>query len=137
VDYAPLTQRTFGVTNPTTLAQFRTGTGASNTAPVVGPVVINEIFYHPPTNSASREYLELLNSSAGSVPLYDPAYPTNRWKIGDGIDFTFPTNVTLVPGGYLLVVDFDPTNTTLLANFRNFQGISPGIPSTAVLRRLE
>jgi hypothetical protein len=32
----------------------------------------------------------------------------NTWRFTRGIDFTFPPNVTLPPGGYALVVDDDP-----------------------------
>src|SRR5262249_55813578 len=48
IDYAPMSAHTFGQDNPTTLAQFRTGTGLSNSYPKVGPVIISEIMYHPP-----------------------------------------------------------------------------------------
>lgn len=48
VDFVPLSARTFGVDQPGTVAEFRTGLGAANAAPLVGPVVISEIMYHPP-----------------------------------------------------------------------------------------
>ncbi|HZL43195.1 MAG TPA: lamin tail domain-containing protein, partial [Verrucomicrobiae bacterium] len=46
-DFAPLSQRTFGVDAPDTLTQFRTGSGLPNPYPLVGPVVISELMYHP------------------------------------------------------------------------------------------
>jgi hypothetical protein len=36
-------QRTFGLDDPTTRQQFRTGTGATNAYQLVGPVVVNAI----------------------------------------------------------------------------------------------
>uniref|UniRef100_UPI00286C88E4 hypothetical protein n=1 Tax=Roseateles sp. TaxID=1971397 RepID=UPI00286C88E4 len=71
--------------------------------------------------------IELQNNTASSVPLYDPAYPTNRWKLGGGIDFTFPASVSLAAGARMLVVDFNPTNTTTLNAFRARYGISNSV----------
>jgi len=129
VDFWPFTARTFGVDNPASVAQFRTGTGSSNTAPVVGPIIINEILYNPPgVTNGSDEYIELLNNTGITVLLYDPAHPTNRWKLGGGIDFTFPAGVSLSANAPLLVVDFNPTNTPTLNAFRARYGISNNIP---------
>ncbi len=129
VDFWPLTARTFGVDNPATLAQFRTGTGLANAAPVVGPVIINEILYNPPGGTnGSDEFVELRNNTTGTVTLYDPTYPTNHWKLGGGIDFTFPAGVSLTNNAQLLVVDFNPTNTIQLTAFRDRYGIPASVP---------
>ena len=129
VDFWPMTQRTFGMDSPTSLAQFRTGVGALNGAPIVGPVVISEIMYNPPGGTnGSDEFIELKNNTASTVPLYDPAYPTNRWKISGGIDFTFPANVSIGASAHLIVVDFNPTNTATLNAFRARYGISNSVP---------
>jgi hypothetical protein len=102
VDFWPLTARKFGADSPATLAQFRTGTGLTNAVPLVGPIVINEIFYNPPGGTnGSDEFVELRNNTLSAVPLYDPAYPTNRWKLGGGIDFTFPASVSLAVNAHL------------------------------------
>ncbi len=128
VDFWPLTQRTFGVDNLAPLSQFRTGTGLSNAAPVVGPIIINEILYHPPGGTnGSEQFIELGNNTGSPVTLYDPAYPTNRWKLGGGVDFAFPAGVSLAAGEHLLVVDFDPTDTATLDAFRAHYGISNGV----------
>ena len=80
--------------------------GQANAAPQVGPVVINEIMYHPDT-TADAEYVELLNISNEPVTLYD-AEQEAPWRfIADaGIEFLFPTDppVTLAAGEYLLLV---------------------------------
>jgi hypothetical protein len=132
IDYAPMSARTFGQDNPTTLEQFRTGTGLPNSYPKVGPVVISEIMYHPPdvivpgvstNDNVIEEFIELYNTSQSTVPLYDPGTPTNTWRLRDAVDFNFPPNVTLAPGGYLLVVSFDPaTNASARTQFQSHYG---------------
>lgn len=107
--------------------------GASNAYPLVGPVAIGEIMFHPPdlgTNANERdEFIELANFSAGPVPLFDPAAPTNTWHLRDAVDFDFPTGVTLPAGGRLLVVGFDPAaDPDSLAAFLAVYGLAPGTP---------
>jgi hypothetical protein len=82
VDFVAMSARTFGVDNPSTVEDFRTGAGAPNAYPLVGPVVINELMYDPPSqdglaDNIQDEYVELLNLSPYDVPLFDPAayYP--------------------------------------------------------------
>jgi hypothetical protein len=99
---------TFGVPAPTSVPNFRSGTGARNALPWVGPVVINEIMYHPPdSNTLGRmavEYIELLNTSGNPVPLYNPDHTDFAWRLSGGISYTFPSNTVLNAGQFLLVV---------------------------------
>lgn len=122
VDFVALSARTFGADNPANLAQFRAGAGKTNAFPLVGPVVINEIMYHPPdygTNAPDQEeFIELLNLTSTNVALFDPAHPTNTWRLANAVSFDFAANQTLAAGARLLVVGFNPTNTTLLNAFR-------------------
>lgn len=73
------------------------------------PVVINEILYHarptyadpgadPPVAYATNpsEFIELHNP--GTTPIY-----LEGWRLSSGIDYTFPANTILDPGGYLVV----------------------------------
>ncbi|MBN1506342.1 MAG: lamin tail domain-containing protein [Sedimentisphaerales bacterium] len=80
--------------------------GARNAYPRVGPVIINEIMYHP-ASDADAEYVELLNIDEGPVTLYDFAM-MEPWRFRDdsGIDFWFPSDnpVTLESGEHLLLV---------------------------------
>lgn len=92
--------------------------GASNSAPRVGPLVINEIMYHPALGY--DEFLEIYNLSASEVPLHDAAYPTNAWKLS-GLGYTFSNNISVPAGGFLLLVAGDP------AAFRSKYGIAPGV----------
>ena len=134
VDFVPLASRTFGVDNPASLAQFRTGTGLTNSGPRIGPVVISEIMYHPPnsgpnaTENPEEEFVELFNVTSNPVPLYDPLAPSNRWKISGGIEFTFPPAAQLPAGTAALVVGFDPAVTASLNAFRARYGVSPDVP---------
>ena len=81
--------------------------GEANAYPRVGPVIINEVMYHP-ADDADAEYVELLNIDEGPVTLFDFAV-MEPWRLIDrdsGIDFRFPTDapVTLQKGEHLLLV---------------------------------
>lgn len=135
--FVPLASRTFGADNPRSLAEFRTGRGAHNSPPAVGPVVIQEIMYHPPdvlqgTNQLDNtqdEYVALYNLGPASVPLYDPEAATNSWQLQGAIDFVFPPAVVLPPGGFALVVNFDPVlEAALLGQFRDHYAVPASTP---------
>lgn len=79
--------------------------GAANSGPRIGPVAMTEIQYHPLAGWV--EFIELLNTGASPVPLFDPAAPTNSWKLS-GASFSFPTNFVLAPGGMVLLVATNP-----------------------------
>jgi hypothetical protein len=89
-------------------------------------VVISEILFHPPDLSGAidnslDEFLELRNVSASPITL---ANTNGTWRLNGGVDFVFPPAVTLAPGEFVLVVNFDPaTNDTQLAAFKNLYGI--------------
>lgn len=109
------------------VAQSANTLGFANAGPRVGPVVINEIMFHPPpvgtNNNSVDEFIELRNVSGQAVPLFDPVVPTNTWRLSGGIDYVFPANRTLPLDGYLLLVNFDPaTNAAQLATFRGKYG---------------
>ena len=79
--------------------------GAANAYPLVGPLVINEIMYHP-ADDGDAEYVELLNISGGPVTLFDFNAMEPWWFTDDtGIDFRFPTDypLTLEAGAHLLL----------------------------------
>ena len=68
--------------------QITAALGATNSGPRVGPVVINEIQYHPQVGG--DEFVELKNLTDQNIPLYDPLITTNRWKL-TGLDYTLPS----------------------------------------------
>src|SRR5205085_2142463 len=87
--------------------------GVTNSPPRIGPIVITEIQYHPATGD--DEFVELFNITDNPVPLFDPATPTNTWKL-HGLGYTFPANITLGPTQLLLVVSTDPAAFRLKYN---------------------
>ncbi|MBM3883057.1 MAG: hypothetical protein FJ387_25630 [Verrucomicrobia bacterium] len=133
VDFVPLSRPTLGVDTPNDLTEFRRGAGAPNAAPLVGPVVINEIMYQPPALPGSgeemdEEYLELKNLAATPVRLYDPNAPANRWKIASAVSYTFPAGTQLAADAYALVVRFDPVaQPARLDAFRRRHQVPPEV----------
>jgi hypothetical protein len=114
------------------VAQRQTTFGATNAGPLVGPLVVSEIMYHPPdiggADDSVNEYIELQNISTNTVLLFDPAASTNTWRLKDAVSFNFPTNASMPPGGFLLVVGFNPTNTAILSAFRSKWSIDTNVP---------
>ena len=92
----------------------------ANAEPLVGPVVIQEIMYHPP--DGGDEFIELRSIAAVSVALYDPLHTENTWRLDGAVEYSFPTGVTLDPGDCLLVVPTDPEA------FRSTHGLGAGVP---------
>jgi hypothetical protein len=102
---------------PEFLTQFRTGAGASNGLPRVGPVVFNRIQYHPA--GGQDEFVELINIATTNLPLYDIRVPTNTWRLRNAVDYDFPTGSVLSPGEKCLVTPLVP------AAFRTRYSIPP------------
>ena len=103
IQYPPQKQRTLG---------------GPNAGPWVGPVVINEIHYQP--RAGESEFIEIKNVTEASVALFDPAFPTNTWKLA-GVDFYFPANIVLPPHGILVIAGGDP------AAFRAAYGVPASV----------
>jgi len=81
--------------------------GGHNAPARIGPLVIGEVMYHPGSGGVIDEFVELVNLSGQTVPLFDPLRPLNTWRIG-GLGFRFPQNVEVPSGGVVLVVSIDP-----------------------------
>jgi hypothetical protein len=147
-DFIPMERLTFGTdvkaTDPTNrLDEFRSGTGATNSGPLIGVLAIYEVMYHPPdiisgTNIFDNEvdeYVEIYNWTTQTVYFYDRnvySYPpfdmayTNTWRVRGEIDFNFPTNVSLAPGRSLILVNFGLTNIIQLNTFRAKYNVPAG-----------
>jgi hypothetical protein len=110
---AALSARTFGTDAPSNLNEFRTGAGAVNAAPRVGPVVFSEIMYNPP--SPLTEFIELHNIGPTPVDL-------SGWRI-NGASFTFPPGSSLSAGDFVLVID---TNRITVEDFRLARDVPAG-----------
>jgi CotH kinase protein/Lamin Tail Domain/Chitobiase/beta-hexosaminidase C-terminal domain/Bacterial TSP3 repeat len=91
----------------------------ANSGPRVGPLVINEIHYHPAPGG--DEFVELQNISESAVVLFDPAYPANTWRL-NGVGYSFPTNLNLEASGLLLLVATNPVA------FRAKYGVPASVP---------
>jgi len=100
-------------------AQLANSLGGVNAGPRVGPVVINEIRYHPATGE--EEFIELKSVTNTVVRLWDESHPTNRWRLS-GAGFDFPAGAQINPGGLVLVVGGDP------AAFRTRYGVPLSVP---------
>jgi hypothetical protein len=68
-------------------------------------VVIDEIQYQP--TLTGDEFIELRNISGVAVKLFDPAHPTNTWKL-NGISFSFPPNVEIPANGSIVISGIEP-----------------------------
>lgn len=131
--FVALTQPSFGVDNPASVAAFRLGTGMTNAGPRVGPISINEVMYNPLSpdvliDNTADEYIELVNITGQSVPLFDPAHPENPWRIQGGVAFTFPPNTTMPASSTALLVSFDPADAGTLAAFRSKFSVPQNVP---------
>lgn len=124
-EFWPQIQRTLGADNPATVEDFRLGTGATNGAPKVGPIIINEVMYHPVdgvggVDNDVDEYVELHNIT--TIPV-DVA----GWKFKGDSDFTFPAGAAIRAGDYALLVGFDPANSSSAGAFRAKYGLTNSV----------
>ena len=119
------------------VAQVASTLGGSNAGPLVGPIVVSKINYHPADivtnggsfNNTGDEFIELQNSSSNPVPLYDPNFATNTWHLRDAVDYHFPTGVVMPGGGVLMVVSFDPAaDANATASFRSRYSVPAEVP---------
>src|SRR5204862_1669237 len=77
---------------------------AANAAPLVGPIVINEVMYN--AFNGANEFIEIKNITGAPVSLNDGA---NGWAFTSGVGFTFDPGASLAAGEIALVVPIDPT----------------------------
>jgi hypothetical protein len=86
---------------------------------VVRTVVINEIHYNGSANVVRDEFIELYNPSGAVIDI-------SQWRVRGGVDFFFPPNTFLAPGGFVVVAE-DP------ATISNRYGITAFGPWTGGL----
>src|SRR5438552_7277119 len=77
-------------------------------------VVFNEIMYHPATNEAALEWVELRNQMAVDIDV-------SGWSIAGGIQYTFPSN-SIVAGGGFVVVAVSPSALMAATGLTNVLG---------------
>ena len=78
--------------------------GAANTALYIGPVIINEIHYHPNEEDLNDvEFLELKNTSTEAITMYQTLTNGSRgWKV-EGINFEFSATDIISAGGFAVL----------------------------------
>jgi hypothetical protein len=86
----------------------------------LGSVIISELMYNPPRavgqeDNMLDEFVELFNPTASAIDLFEAE---GGWRIADGIRFEFEPGTSLPAGGYVLLVNFDPTDEAMLEAFR-------------------
>jgi hypothetical protein len=99
--------------------------GDPNSGPAVGPLVISEVMYAPPTPvngllPDDLEFIEIYNPQAFAVS------DLMEWQLKDGISFNFATGDSIAARGIAVVVSFDPNdplNAAKLTGFRQVYGI--------------
>lgn len=105
--------------------------GQANAYTKVGPIVISEIMYHPEPDG-DAEFIELYNTTDTAVDLYDNGENVG-WKLFDsgGIDYNFPSGVSVPAHGYLLLVKnitaFNSTYTGVPVSVDVFEWGSGGL----------
>ena len=67
-----------------------------NRSPRTGPLVINEIMFHPIKGDPDLEFIEIHNRTDGLVGL-------GGWKIRGDVTFTFPARSTIPAGGFAVI----------------------------------
>ena len=119
------------------VAQRSVTLGAANSGPRTGPIVIEQIAPEPstlllglqPFEDVAQEFVVLRNTTGTNVALFDPANPSNTWKLSGGIDFDFPSGVVVPPNGAIAVVGFDPMLDAYQRDaFQVQSGLDAGIP---------
>jgi hypothetical protein len=91
------------------------------------PVRVAELYYNPPGNSESTEFIELVNTSGAAVDL--TGFKFVRDESGVGIDYEFlasDTNRTIPAGGRMVLVQ----------DRAAFMAAYPWVPMTAIADRV-
>ncbi len=86
--------------------------GAVVAVPQIGPVVLNEIWYHPPVGYAEMIELRNITGTAANI---------GGWRL-EGFGYTFPGGTQIPANGFLLVVADDP------AAFRARHAVPAAVP---------
>jgi hypothetical protein len=92
---------------------------ATNKAPFVH-LVLDEVMYHPGDGSQSSEYIRITAPTTGAaINLWNPELPSllGGWRIAGEVSYSFPPNTTIAAGQSVLVVSFDPSDSTALNAF--------------------
>src|SRR4051794_22985983 len=96
------------------IVSFALAVGCACLSRADSTVVFNEIMYHPATNEAAMEWVELRNLMSVDMDL-------SGWSLANGIAYNFPAG-TILPGGGFLVVASSPPTLTAATGLTNVLG---------------
>lgn len=88
-----------------------------------GGVLVNEIMYHPVSEDARDEYVEVLNTGTSATNVMS-------WRLSGGVELVFSNAVTVSSTGFVPVTELwlGPGSTLVLAaNITNFAALYPGV----------
>ncbi|MDB6078102.1 MAG: hypothetical protein JWO82_1849, partial [Akkermansiaceae bacterium] len=91
---------------------------APNTEPRIGAIQVTEIQYQP--ESGKLEFIEVANVGVTTQSLA-------KWTLRGDIDYFFGTGFDLAPGEGVVIVPFDPADSTQAAAFRSQYGVAAGV----------
>ncbi len=98
-----------------------TSLGSANLEHRVGELIISEVHYNPVGPDAGLEFLELYNTTAAPIDL-------GLWRINNAVDFDLPAGVVVASESSVVLVGFDPTIDTVVADtFRSTYGIDGSV----------
>jgi len=81
-------------------------------------LVVSEIYYNPPGNLETTEFVELMNTSAATLDLSNVSFTA-------GVTFTFPGGTLLAAGGRILVVKDQAAFTAAFGSGLPVAGVFP------------
>ena len=92
--------------------------GAANAALKIGSVYINEIYYHPGSNTGDIpfEFMEIVNSTDKDISLYSSVPGVSKgWKV-EGINLEFSSSAVLKANSLMLLIpeELDPADMQAL-----------------------
>lgn len=108
-DLYPMESLTFGLSNMSSGNTVRTG-----------PLVISEIQYNPTGIDNNLEYIEIFNNGLIVEDL-------SNWRLRGTVDFNYIGGPIVPAGEAIVMVGFDPANTSLADAFRATYGIDSSI----------
>lgn len=126
-----------GQENGSSLSRYADGTGfwyatapsrnIANHVPYTG-LRLTEIMYQPTltgtTDNTHDEFIEIYNPTPSAITMQNV---DEAWRLNGGIEYTFPDNTTVPAGETLLVISFNPSDSTASNAFVTAYGISNNV----------
>jgi len=119
LEWVRLNAPTFGVDQPADPTDFRRGTGAPNSPPLVGPLYLAELLLAS-SPGGPAPYVELANLGDQDQALTEPN--DLPWRLEGRLSYSFPAAAAVPARGRLLVVADDP------GAFRQAHAIPDAVP---------